>query len=147
LGSALAAVVRAETQSLTPPPLVNHTRETGHPRRVGYALRLLTLSGYQLLSNGLGRRVSAVASPELGLNLLEVAAHGLLTEAEPLGDLPSETNRNTASSRGVMRDWLPNRLGSSPITCSSRDAANPAAAISRIRSGGVSKPLRTWRDQ
>src|SRR6185369_7135907 len=49
--------------------------------------RVLTLSGYQLLSYGLGRRVSAVASPEFYLHFLEVTAHGLFTDAEPLRDV------------------------------------------------------------
>jgi hypothetical protein len=48
-----------------------------------------TSSGYQLLSNGFGRRVSAVASTEFDLHFFQVSPHGLFTDAELLCDFPA----------------------------------------------------------
>src|SRR5262245_27493549 len=88
---------------------------------------VLTLSRYELLSNGFGRRMSAVASPEFDLRLLEVAADGLLADAEALGDVVARH-----SQRYQPQDCeLPRRDG------------RPIAELPWLVSGHIFEPRRS----
>ena len=81
-------LLRSGASSHEPGP-ADRPVQLAHPQRVTtlLAARLAERLGYQLLSDGLYRRLSTVAHTELTLHLLEVASHGFVAQTEELRDL------------------------------------------------------------
>jgi hypothetical protein len=67
-------------------------------------------------------------SPALCMWLRTVSLAGAEVRGDFIASIPRDTILKTASSRAVMRVQFPTRVGSSPIICFGRRAANPVAA-------------------